>query len=240
MPSDETPKPAICSSAMSSELNNLLQIISGAVSLLEDNWHGTDDPKRYFTMLHDSIARAEGITAQLVEQSGGTNQKILMNPNPGLPTPARPKPPSPSSIHGKPSILVVDDEPMAAMLMKRTLSDAGFQVVTARSGFEAIDLIRRRPHDISLVICDLTMPFMDGEETFDRIRDITENIPVVLATGFIEQKRLDRMLSAGLAALLRKPHAPEQLLGCVQSIFANSNLSFSHRLPPRPRQVAPV
>jgi CheY-like chemotaxis protein len=238
MPSDETPKSAICSSAMSSELNNLLQIISGAVSLLEDNWNGTDDPKRYFTMLHESIARAEGITAQLCEQSGGTNQKLLMNP--GLPALARPTTPPPSSIRSKPSILVVDDEPMAAMLMKRTLSDAGFQVVTARSGFEAVDLVRRRQREISLVICDLTMPFMDGEETFERIRDINENIPVVLATGFIEQKQLDRMLSAGLAGFLRKPHGPDQLLGCVQSIFASSNISFGHQLPPRPRQVAPA
>lgn len=240
MPSDETPKPATCSSAVSSELNNLLQIISGAASLLEDNWNGNDDPKKYFTMLHESIARAEGITAQLVEQSGGTNQKLLMNP--GLPALAhsRPSPPSSSSIRSKPSILVVDDEPMAAMLMKRTLTDAGFQVVTARSGFEAVDLVRKRQREISLVICDLTMPFMDGEETFERIRDINENIPVVLATGFIEQKQLDRMLSAGLAGFLRKPHGPEQLLGCVQSIFANSNLSFSHHPPPRPRQVAPA
>ena len=238
MPIDETPKPAICSSAMSSELNNLLQIISGAASLLEDNWHGTDDPKKYFTMLHESIARAEGIAAQLVEQSGGTSQKLLMNP--GLPALARPRPSPPSSTHSKPSILVVDDEPMAAMLMKRTLSDAGFQVVTARSGFEALDLVRKRPRDISLVICDLSMPFMDGEETFNRIRDISENIPVILATGFIEQKRLDRMLCAGLAGFLRKPHSPDQLLGCVQSIFASSNINFSHHAPPRPRQVAPA
>lgn len=238
MPSDETPKSATCSSAMSSELNNLLQIISGAASLLEDNWNGSDDPKKYFAMLHESIARAEGITAQLVEQSGGTNQKLLTNP--GLAATARPKLPTPSSIRSKPSILVVDDEPMVAMLMKRTLSEAGFQVVTARSGFEALDLVRKRQREISLVICDLTMPFMDGEETFERIRDINENIPVILATGFIEQKQLDRMLSAGLAGFLRKPHSPDQLLGCVQSIFASSNISFSHHPPPRPRQVAPA
>jgi len=237
MPSDEKPESATCSSAMTSELNNLLQIISGAVSLLEDNWSGSDDPKKYFTMLHESIARAEGITAQLAGQSGGTNQKLLLHP--GLAATARPKPSPPSSI-GKPSILVVDDEPMAAMLMKRTLSDAGFQVVTARSGFEALDLVRKRSREISLVICDLTMPFMDGEETFERIRDINENIPVVLVTGFMEQERLNRMLSAGLAGFLRKPHGPEQLLSCVQSIFASSNLSFSRPMPPRARQPAPA
>lgn len=211
MPSDETPKPATCSSAVSSELNNLLQIISGAASLLEDNWNGNDDPKKYFTMLHESIARRRnyGATCRAI----GRNKPEASYES-GLPALAhsRPSPPSSSSIRSKPSILVVDDEPMAAMLMKRTLTDAGFQVVTARSGFEAVDLVRKRQREISLVICDLTMPFMDGEETFERIRDINENIPVVLATGFIEQKQLDRMLSAGLAGFLRKPHGPNNFL----------------------------
>jgi CheY-like chemotaxis protein len=238
MSSDEKSKPATCSSAVTSELNNLLQIISGAALLLEDNWSGSDDSKKYFKMLHESVARAEGITAQLAGQSGGTKQNLLLHP--GLAATARPKPSPPSSTPSKPSILVIDDEPMAAMLMKRTLSDAGFQVVTARSGFEALDLVRKRSREISLVICDLTMPFMDGEETFERIRDINENIPFVLVTGFMEQERLNRMLSAGLAGFLRKPHGPEQLLNCVQSIFASSNLSFSHPMPPRARQPAPA
>ena len=238
MPSDDKTESATCSSAMTSELNNLLQIISGTVLLIEDLWSGAEDAKKYFVMLRESIARAEKITAQLAGRAGGTNQKLLLRSD--LSAPVRSKSSPPSSIRSSPTVLVIDDEPMAAMLMKRTLNNADFQAVTARSGFEALELLRRRQREIGLIICDLTMPFMDGEETFARIRDINENIPVVIATGFIEQQRLDRMLSAGLAGFLRKPHSPEELLGCVRSIFANSNLSFSHHLPPRSKQMAPV
>lgn len=75
-----------------------------------------------------------------------------------------------------------------------------------------------------MIIVDLTMPFMDGEETFERISNINANIPVVITTGFIEQKQLDRMLSLGLSGFLRKPHGPDELLSCVQSILESSNL----------------
>ena len=108
--------------------------------------------------------------------------------------------------------------------MKRTLTNAGYQPGTARSGFECLDLVRRRHRELDLIIVDLTMPFMDGEETFERIRNINENIPVVLTTGFIEQKQLDRMLSAGLSGFLRKPHSPAELVSCVEAILDGSNL----------------
>lgn len=222
MPSDDKTAAATCSSATTSELNNLLQIISGTASLIEDIWSGSDGSKKYFAMLRESIERAEKITAQLAEQSGGANKKILLHPE--LAALAHPKPLPPPPVHSKPSILIVDDEPMAAMLMKRTLTNSGYQVVTARSGFEGLDLFRRRQRELDLIIVDLTMPFMDGEETFDRIRNINADIPVVLTTGFIEQKQLDRMLSSGLSGFLRKPHGPEELLSCVQSILESSNL----------------
>ncbi len=61
-------------------------------------------------------------------------------------------------------ILVVDDEPMALTLGQKILSQAGYTVVVAQSGFDAFDLFRENPRRFDLVLLDLTMPFMDGED----------------------------------------------------------------------------
>ena len=223
MSTDEKIQTASCAPATTSELNNLLQIISGTAFLIEDTCSGDEASRQHFSMLRESIERAEKITAQLAEQSGGTPKKMLLHPQQGSATP-QPKSARDQALPGKPCILLIDDEPMAVMLMKRTLTNAGFQTVTARSGFEGLDFFRRRPRDFDMVIVDLPMPFMNGEETFARIREISAGIPVIMTTGFIDQKQLDRMLSAGLSGFVRKPYAPGELLSCVQSVLASSNL----------------
>jgi CheY-like chemotaxis protein len=114
-------------------------------------------------------------------------------------------------------ILVVDDEPAARVLARRVFSEAGFDVVTAQSGFECLNHFRKEPRSFDLVLLDLSMPFMDGEETFVRLREIFPEVVVLLSTGFMAQDRVDRMLAAGLAGFLRKPHKPGELLAVVQT-----------------------
>lgn len=205
-----------------SELNNLLQIISGTSAEIANMSDGNEGSAQYLEMLRSSISRAEVVAAQLTEEAGGPEQKVLMQPE--LSSVGKPKTvtemPKP-----KQSILVVDDEQMALVLMKRLLGDAGYNVVTAQSGFEALDLFRRQPHAFQLVLLDLTMPFMDGEETFQRLREIRENIPVFLCTGFIQSDRLDRMMTAGIKGFLRKPIAPDELVEHIRRAMATLKYS---------------
>jgi CheY-like chemotaxis protein len=203
-------------SKATSELNNLLQIISGTSAEIGNLWEGSEDSEQYLNMLRSSIDRAEAVAAQLAEQAGGTDQKVLMHPE--LASFLKPKTIS-EMPRAKPTILVVDDEQMALVLIKRLLSEAGYQVVTAQSGFEALDLFRRQPQAFQLVLLDLTMPFMDGEETFQRLREIRAEIPVVLCTGFIRQDRLDRLMKAGIAGFLRKPLAPDEIVDHIRGVL---------------------
>ena len=113
--------------------------------------------------------------------------------------------------------MVVDDEKMALTLMQRLLAEEGYEVVVAQSGFECLDFFRQQPNRFSLILLDLSLPFMDGEETFRRLREIRNNIPVVLCTGFIMKDRLTNMMEAGLTGFLRKPIPPDELLGVVKS-----------------------
>jgi CheY-like chemotaxis protein len=211
-------------SAATSELNNLLEIISGTSAAIENIWDGNEGSQKYFDMLRTSVDRAAKVTAQLVEHVGGSNKKVLFHPE--LTAFAKPKQTTASPLAKKSrSLLVVDDEPMALVLTKRVLSEAGFEVATAQSGFECLDLFRKRPHHFDLILLDLTMPFMDGEETFGRLRSIRPDVIVLLSTGFIDQERLDRMLAAGMAGFLRKPHRPDELVAHVRSVLESVKMS---------------
>ena len=69
-------------------------------------------------------------------------------------------------------VLVVDDEEIVRSLAKRMVEEAGFSVLTAGDGEEAIRLFRQHQHEIVCVLLDLTMPKMDGQETFRELRRI--------------------------------------------------------------------
>jgi CheY-like chemotaxis protein len=125
-------------------------------------------------------------------------------------------------------ILHIDDDPRALQLVSHILTDGGFTVVSANSGFEGITKFRETPYDFSLVLLDLTMPFMDGEETFRRLREIRPDVQVVLCTGFIQHDRLSRLKLAGLAGFLRKPIPPNEIAGFVRSTLASVRYN-SHR-----------
>ena len=221
---DPTPGETPITPHVASELNNLIQIISGTSELIENIWEGTEGSEKYFTMLRASILRAEQVTAQLVAQAGGANGKVVLHPDllktakPAIPIAKTPQPPC---------ILVVDDEQMVLSLFRRVLIEGGYELVCAQSGFECLDLFRRDPERYDLVLLDLAMPFMDGEETFERLRRISATIDVVLTTGFCEERRLERMMKAGLSGYLRKPLRNAEILHVVASIIERAKAARS-------------
>jgi len=80
--SPRTPRKSVSKESVSkatSELNNLLQIISGTSAEIGNLWEGSEDSEQYLNMLRSSIDRAEAVAAQLAEQAGGTDQKVLMH-----------------------------------------------------------------------------------------------------------------------------------------------------------------
>lgn len=215
-PDSEKPLSKEAVSKASSELNNLLQIISGSSAEIANLREQNDGSEQYHSMLRQTIARAEAVASQLTEQAGGTHQKMTVNPE--LAPFLKPKKVAEMPV-AKPQILAVDDEEMGLMLVKQLLTSAGYHVTTAQSGFECLDLFRRRPLSYNLVLLDLTMPFMDGEETFHRLREIRSDVAVMMCTGFIQNDRLERLMTAGLSGFLRKPFAPDEIVGQVRSIL---------------------
>jgi CheY-like chemotaxis protein len=212
------------------ELNNLLQVISES-SLLLNNLYGREpESEKYFEILITGIERATKVTQVMVDRVGGISAAGLagqLQPPQPEPKPAAPPPPPPGAtdvkIHNpmgaRELVLMVDDEDFVTMLAQRVLTDEGYRVVTARDGFQAMEIYRKLRDQIALVILDFTMPVMDGSDVFNELLAINPRVPVVLSSGFAEQDRLRSMLARGLRGFIPKPYTQQKLLDQVRSVL---------------------
>jgi len=117
--------------------------------------------------------------------------------------------------------LLVDDNKDVLVYLNRTLLDTGVQILTARSGREAIDIISNTP-DIDVVLLDMQMPEMNGIEATKEIRKLRKTLPIIAQTAFIFEDDKDIILEAGCDACLIKPIRKEHLLTVLAS-FIKSN-----------------
>ena len=120
---------------------------------------------------------------------------------------------------GTGTILLVDDEESVRVMVGRMLERLGFQVLTAANGREALYLYQARRARIVMVLLDLTMPVMDGEEAFTALRRINPQLRVVLSSGFTESEIAPRFAGLGLAGFLQKPYALYDLARCLHRVL---------------------
>ena len=85
------------------------------------------------------------------------------------------------------TILVVDDEPVICKLIGLALEQAGFQVLKAENGFDAIGLSESHPGEIDLLVSDVTMPGMDGPTLAGKLREADPDLPVLFVSGQYEE-----------------------------------------------------
>ncbi len=123
---------------------------------------------------------------------------------------------------GTGTILLVDDEEIVRRIGVAALEQLGFRVIEAHNGVEAIDLFRERGNEVDLVILDLTMPLMTGEETLRRLRAIDPNVTVILSSGFNESEATQHFEGEGLAGFLQKPYTLTSLGARVQEALRST------------------
>jgi len=114
-------------------------------------------------------------------------------------------------------VLLVDDEDAVRDIGMKLLEEAGFDVVGAADGTEAVDYFRTHADEVSCVLLDLTMPNMGGEETFEELRKIREDVRVVLSSGFSEQEAIGRFSDGGIVGFVQKPYRFDKLIAEVTS-----------------------
>ena len=116
-------------------------------------------------------------------------------------------------------VLLVEDEPLIREIMTETLLEAGHQVAEARTGDEAMELIRRSPKQFIALVTDFHMPgSFDGAEVAARIRACVPGIPVVIASGRPEVFQPAWRVELGYR-LLRKPYGPSQLIALLEQLL---------------------
>jgi CheY-like chemotaxis protein len=86
-------------------------------------------------------------------------------------------------MHTSHRVLIVDDEPLIRLVLRRTLEGEGYRVVEATNGLEALAMFANDRHGISAVFSDVSMPEMDGFELASKLRSLAPTVPVVLGSG---------------------------------------------------------
>ena len=112
---------------------------------------------------------------------------------------------------GSGTILVVDDDETVLTLACRMVEFMGFDVLRAADGREALQVYLNHPGEIRGVVLDLTMPHMDGEETFRELRRIDPDVLVIMSSGYSEQDVTGRFAGKGLAGFIQKPYQLKSL-----------------------------
>jgi two-component system cell cycle sensor histidine kinase/response regulator CckA len=120
---------------------------------------------------------------------------------------------------GTGTLLLVDDEEMIIKVAKELLQELGYQVMSALSGQEAIELYKKNADKIDLVIMDMIMPGMSGGETFDRLKEINPEIKVLLSSGYSINGQASKILERGCDGFIQKPFNLIQLSDKIQSII---------------------
>ena len=120
------------------------------------------------------------------------------------------------------TILIVDDEEMLRDILYESLKDEGYNVLTASDGIEALKIYAEKKDTISLVITDLGMPHMGGEELFAKLQAMNPNVKVIVSSGFLDTSTRSELLRSGIKDVLAKPYRFDTIFATIRRIINNN------------------
>jgi CheY-like chemotaxis protein len=160
----------------------------------------------------------KGVLKVFSSPGQGSTFKVLLPVSTSVPN--KPLPQNvPSDLSGRGMVLVIDDEPVVRKLATTSLERYGYTVVTADNGREGVECFRELHSQLKIVILDMTMPVMSGEEALQHMRLTNSDVPVVLSSGYSEAEAVGRFEGKGLAGFLQKPYTSSALAKKVQIIL---------------------
>jgi signal transduction histidine kinase/CheY-like chemotaxis protein len=118
--------------------------------------------------------------------------------------------------------MLVDDEELVRFALARVLRHNGLEVLTAADGVEALEVFEREGSRINIVILDLDMPRMDGEETYRRLHALDPNLRVIISSGSSDPDREQDLVDAGVSGVLRKPYDSSTLVSAVAAVLRDA------------------
>ncbi|MFC3050460.1 response regulator [Kordiimonas pumila] len=119
-------------------------------------------------------------------------------------------------------ILVVEDEESVRDFVSRALTMHGYSILTACDGAEAVSIMNE--HHFDLLLSDIAMPMMDGISLALKVRATRPHVPILLMTGYADERQRAHNLSLLIEGLLAKPFNLEQLLTAVSDALKKSKV----------------
>jgi two-component system, cell cycle sensor histidine kinase and response regulator CckA len=167
------------------------------------------------------LARAHGgaVTVKTEPGRGSTFRVFLPVSNAEVACQADEAPGSPEVAWGA-TVLLIEDEPMVRKLGQRALTGLGFTVLLAGDGVEAMEVFRQHKDEVRCVVCDVTMPRMDGWETLAALRKLAPGLPVVLASGYDKSQVMAGNHPELPGAFLSKPYRLHELRDAIRRALA--------------------
>ena len=120
-------------------------------------------------------------------------------------------------------ILVVDDEDLLRKVTGLLLEQMGHTVTVAIGGEHATTMVRDNPGKFDLILMDMNMPGMSGEECFKQIRNHDTTLPVLICTGYANSDSVDRVIERGAAGVLHKPYSLSQLSARIAELLGTES-----------------
>lgn len=117
-------------------------------------------------------------------------------------------------------VLVIDHDERSRTLAEVLLTMDDYRVISCGNGFRALDIYRQAGGAIDLVIIEVLMPQIGGEEIFDEIRCMRPDAAVVVCGGFSEPAKVSEMLKKGLNGFIPKPYRQDKLLQQVEAVLS--------------------
>ncbi|GAB4405557.1 MAG: hypothetical protein OHK0032_00070 [Thermodesulfovibrionales bacterium] len=123
--------------------------------------------------------------------------------------------------HGSGTILIVDDEDDIRGLLRDTLNGLGYETIEASNGEEAVEIYRGQRERIDLIILDLVMPKMSGDEAFHRIKMIDPAVKVLVSSGYGMGEQMRKMIGdAGIEGFVQKPYDINEIAETVKNVLS--------------------
>jgi CheY-like chemotaxis protein len=148
----------------------------------------------------------------------GTSFEVLFPATAEVVAPAAP-PEQAVPVQGRGTILVVEDEEVVSNLLQEALTRAGYEVLLAGNGEEALRIFPRHASRISLVLLDLVMPVMSGEEALPHLLTMKPGVRVIVSSGQDERECMRKLQEPRVAGFLQKPYKPALLVEKVHAIL---------------------
>ena len=142
---------------------------------------------------------------------------------PASDSPIAPSGPKPRQVpKGEGTILLIDDEPLVLDVGAKMLRSLGYEVISASSGKQAIDIYKEQSEKIDLILLDMVMPDMGGSVSFDLLNKINPQAKVILSSGYSIDGKATEIMSRGCKGFIQKPYTIEQLSQKVQSVLSGA------------------